>query len=175
MQTEEAIVRRLCQKLTFLKDKVFVPRKKRIFTEFLPREEFEPAVEYLYHELGFDRASHVVGTDEGDDLGFAYLLTDDEGIILALREKVPKSDPRANSLSGLYPSLEFHERELVALFGADLVGLPDGPCYPLPDGWPEGNYPLRKDWNPDYFDRDTLTYNPPKEEPEKEGEEDERV
>lgn len=171
MQVEKEIVRRLCQKLTFLKDKVHVQREKRIFSDFLPRKEFEQAVDYLHSEMGFDKASHVVGTDEGDELGFIYLLTNSGGIIFALKEKAPKSDPRIGSLSGRYPSLEFHERELVCLFGATIEGLPDGPSYPLPDGWPEGNYPLRKDWNPDYFDRNNLTYNPPSEEREKEGEE----
>ena len=117
-------------------------------------------------ELGFYRASHVVGTDEGDDLGFIYLLANDEGIIFALKQKAPKSDPKINSLSGTYPSLEFHERELESLFGASVQGLPAGQPYPLPDGWPEGNYPLRKEWNPDYFDQNTMTYNPPNEEKE---------
>lgn len=169
MQAEKEIVRRLCQKFKFLKDKVFVQRERRIFSELLPREEFEQVVRYLHDEAGFNRASHVVGTDEGDDLGFIYLLTNDGGIILALKEKAPKTDPGIGSLSIMYPSLEFHERELVSLFGADVQGLPDGPTYPLPDGWPEGNYPLRKDWNPDYFDRDTMTYNPPIADQEKEG------
>ena len=110
-----------------------------------------------------------MGTDEGEDLGFIYLLTNDEGIILALKEKAPKSDPKISSLSGDYPSLEFHERELVSLFGAEVEGLPAGPSYPLPDGWPEGNYPLRKEWNPEYFDQNTMTYNPPIDDKEKEG------
>lgn len=169
MQIEKEIANKLCQKLEFLKDKVHVTRAKRIFTDFLPMGELEQAVDYLYHEAGFYRASHVVGTDEGDDLGFVYLLTNDEGIILALKGKAPKAAPQIKSLSDLYPSLEFHERELVCLFGADVQGLPDGPPYPLPDGWPEGNYPLRKDWNPDYFDRETMTYNPPVEDEKKEG------
>lgn len=170
MQTEEAIVNRLCKKLSFLKDKVHVQKRNRIFTEFLPQEEFEQVLHYVYNEEGFYRASYVVGTDEGDALGFVYLLTNDEGIIFALKEIAPKSDPKINSLSELYPALEFHERELVSLFGANVQGLPDGPPYPLPDGWPEGNYPLRKEWNPDYFDRETMTYDPPIEQQEKEGE-----
>lgn len=173
MQTEEAIVQSLYKKFSFLKDKIHVQREKRIFTDFLSREEFEQAVQYLHGEMGFDRASHVVGTDEGDDLGFIYLLANDEGIILALKGKAPKSDPKIDSLSALYPSLEFHERELAGLFGADVQGLPDGPAYPLPEGWPEGNYPLRKEWNPEYFDRDTMTYNPPVEDQGKEGGQDE--
>lgn len=173
MQAEEAIVQRLCQKFKFLNDRLHVQREKRIFTDFLTVGEFEQVLPYVHDELAFDRASHVVGTDEGEDLGFVYLLTNKEGIILALKEKAPKVDPRINSLSPVYPSLEFHERELAGLFGADVQGLPAGPPYPLPDGWPKGNYPLRKEWNPKYFDQDTMTYNPPAENTEKGGEADE--
>jgi len=30
--------------------------------------------------------------------------------------------------------------------GVRIQGVADGNRYPLPDGWPEGQYPLRKDW-----------------------------
>jgi len=169
MQTENEIVENLCKKFGFLRDKVYVQRQKRIFTEFLAKEEFEQVLRYAHDELGFYRASHVVGTDEGDDLGFIYLLSDKNGIILALKEKAPKSDPVINSMTGKYPSLEQHERELVDLFGAVVKDLPEGPSYPLPDGWPKGSYPMRKDWDPRYFDKNTMTYNPPQDNGKKEG------
>ncbi|HEY8350219.1 MAG TPA: NADH-quinone oxidoreductase subunit C [Clostridiales bacterium] len=169
MQTENEIVGKLCGKFGFLQDKVHVQRQKRIFTEFLAKEEFEQVLHYAHDELGFYRASHVVGTDEGDDLGFIYLLSDENGVILALKEKAPKSDPVINSMTDLYPSLEQHERELVDLFGAVVEGLPEGPSYPLPDGWPKGSYPMRKDWDPKYFDRNTMTYDPPSDDVKKEG------
>jgi len=168
MSAEQQIVDTLCEHLGFLKDRVAVRRKKRIFTAPLPRGEFEQAVRFLHDRLGFYKAHHVVGTDDGEDLGFLYLLSNAEGIILALKEKAPKSDPRISSLTELYPSVLLHERELADLFGAVVEGLPEGLSYPLPDGWPKGNYPMRKDWNPKYFDKKTMTYNPPAEETEKE-------
>lgn len=161
MQTEQEIVEKLLNKFEFLNDKVNVQRKKRIFTKPLAREEFEQVFHYLHDELGFYKANHVVGTDDGDDLGFIYLLSNEDGIIFALKEKAPKSDPRIDSMTGVFPSLDLHERELVDLFGAVVMGLPEGPSYPLPDGWPKGNYPMRKDWNPKYLDKNTMTYNPP--------------
>jgi membrane-bound hydrogenase subunit beta len=161
MQTEQAIVAALCEKFEFLRDKIVVQREKRIFTGFLAREEFEQVFHYVHDEMGFFRAHHVVGTDEGEDLGFIYLLSNADYIILALKEKAPKSDPRISAMTNVYPSLLVHERELADLFGAIVEGLPEGPTYPLPDGWPKGNYPLRKEWNPEYFDQATMTYNPP--------------
>ncbi len=161
MPNEQAIADTLCENFPFLQGKITVQREKRIFTQSLPREEFEQVILFLHDRLGFYKAHHVVGRDDGEDLGFIYLLSNAEGVVLALKEKAPKADPRIPSQSCLYPSVLLHERELVDLFGAVVEGLPPGLTYPLPDGWPKGNYPMRKDWNPKYFDRKTMTYNPP--------------
>lgn len=169
MQAEQAIVDGLCKKFSFLQDKIYIQRQKRIFTELLVKEEFEQVIRYVHHEMGFSKAHHVIGTDEGDDLGFIYVLSNEDNIILALKEKTPKSDPRINAMTGEYPSLYLHELELVDLFGAVVEGLKEGPSYPLPDGWPKGSYPMRKEWNLEYFDKNTMTYNPPKDDEIKEG------
>lgn len=159
--TEQQIVDDLCEEFVFLEYRIGVQRKQRIFTKPLDRNEFELVIHYAHDRIGFTKTLHVVGVDDGDHLGFVYLLSNEDNIILALKEKAPKSDPRITSMSELYPSLILHERELVDLFGAKVEGLPDGPSYPLPDGWPTGNYPMRKEWKTEYFDKETMTYNPP--------------
>lgn len=159
--TEQEIVTALCEKFDFLKNNISVQREKRVFTKFLNKEEFEQVIHYAHDEMNFFRAHHVVGTDEGDDLGFIYLLSNENYIILALKEKAPKSNPKIHTMTGIYPSLLLHERELVDLFGAVIEDMPEGLSYPLPDGWPKGSYPMRKEWNPDYFNKETMTYNPP--------------
>jgi Ni,Fe-hydrogenase III component G len=161
MEIEQGIVDNFMEKFDFAKDKIFVQREKRIHSKPFDKEEFEQLFHYAHDSLGFYKANHVVGTDDGDDLGFIYLLSDENGIILALKEKAPKSDPRIHTMTDTFPSLDLHERELVDLFGAQVEGLADGPNYPLPDGWPKGSYPMRKDWNPAFFNKDTMTYNPP--------------
>lgn len=166
---EQAIVDKLCEKFDFLQDRVCVQRQKRIMTQFLEKKEFKQVLDYIRDELGFRKAHHVIGTDEGSDLGFIYIFSNSDGILFALKLKAPKSDPRIDTLTDRYPSLLLHERELVDLFGVRVEGIPDGPRYPLPDGWPEGNYPMRKEWKPEYFDKDTMTYNPPEENTDKEG------
>ena len=169
MQAEQAIVDGLCKKFSFLQDKIYVQRQKHIFTKPLVKDEFEQVLHYVHDEMGFCRAHHVVGTDDGDDLGFIYLLSNEDYIVLALKEKAPKSDPKINTMTDVFPSLLLHERELMDLFGADIEGLPKGPSYPLPDNWPKGNYPMRKEWNTEYFDKTTMTYNPPTDGEDKEG------
>ncbi|HWQ58922.1 MAG TPA: NADH-quinone oxidoreductase subunit C [Clostridia bacterium] len=141
--------------------KAVSPKPMRVFTEFMTPKQFEAVLRFAHDELGYTKGEHIVGTDEGEDLGFSYIVADGDYTLLVIREKVPKADPKARSQAALYPSLTLHERELVDLFGADMRELPEGPSYPLPDGWPKGEYPLRKEWNPAYFNKDTMKYEPP--------------
>jgi Ni,Fe-hydrogenase III component G len=164
MSCEEEIVSSLCMKFPFLQDRISVQKEKRIYTKALSKDEFEQVVRYVHDDLDFFRAHHVIGTDDGENIGLLYLLSGIDNIILILRESVPKSNPVVNSISDMYRSIVLHERELVDLFGVVVEGLPEGPSYPLPDGWPKGSYPMRKEWNPKYFNKDTMTYEPPQKD-----------
>lgn len=164
MSSEEKIIEQLAAEFPFLDGGLSSPREKRIFSQPLEAEDFMKVVTYLHDKTDFSRAHHVVGVDDGDDLGFIYLFSNSEYIILALKEKAPKTDPVIESVNRLYPSLLLHELELVDLFGAKIKNLPKRPHYPLPDGWPKGNYPMRKEWNPAYFNKDTMTYEAPEKE-----------
>jgi Ni,Fe-hydrogenase III component G len=95
-----------------------------------------------------------------------YVFSNEDNILIGIKLSIPKNDPVIKSVSGKFPCLLYYERELVDLFGIQVDGLPDGPNYPLPDGWPKGSYPLRKEWNPSYFNKETMTYNPPEEKEE---------
>ena len=139
-------------------------RPLRVFTAFAEPKEFEEALKYAFSKLDYHKGKHIVGTDEGENIGLSYILSNDENVLLVLRERVQKSAPRVRSMGELFPSLMLHEREMVDLFGVQVSGLPEGPSYPLPDGWPAGEYPLRKEWNPAYFNKQTMKYEPPKEE-----------
>ena len=139
----------------------------RIWSAFVEPKLLEEALRYARGELNFHKGKHIVGTDEGEYIGLSYIVSNDEDILLVLRERVPKAHPVVNSQGKLYPSMILHEREMVDLFGVQVHGLPEGPSYPLPDCWPEGQYPLRKEWNPAYFNKQNATYEPPKEEEQK--------
>ena len=139
-------------------------RPMRVYSNFTEPKAFEDALAYACDKLGYHKGKHIIGTDEGEDIGISYILSNDENVLLVLRERVPKRAPIIRSMGECYPSLVLHERELVDLFGVQVSGLPEGPRYPLPDCWPEGQYPLRKEWNPEYFNKQTMQYEPPKEE-----------
>jgi NADH:ubiquinone oxidoreductase subunit C len=57
--------------------------------------------------------------------------------------EVPEGDASVASLSGLYPGVNFAEREVFDLFGIVFEGHPDLTRILMPDDWV--GYPLRKD------------------------------
>jgi len=158
MDRENELMQTLLAQFPELEGKVHVVRPMRVHVDMLDREEFYKVIAFLHDEMGLTRGHNVIGTDEGDDLGFIYLVSGADHIIFTLRTHAPKSDPRIRSMTGLYKSFTLFERELSDLFGAVVEGLPEGPHYPLPDNWPRDQWPLRKEWDPKKFDRTTMTY-----------------
>ncbi len=68
--------------------------------------------------------------------------------VLNLRVHPPSvKDARVPSLCPLIPSATLYERELLEMFGIEVEGTPDTSHLLLPDEWPDGVYPLRKDFH----------------------------
>lgn len=149
MEREKSIQKSLIEKFGFMEGKINITRERRIFAE-VPREEFISVIEFACKEMGFDSLCTITGLDVGDDLQFIYHLAEKNGTMLNLKQNAPKSDPVIKSVTPIYNGAIFYEKELIDLLGAVVDGLPEGGRrYPLPDGWPQGQYPLRKDWKPD--------------------------
>ena len=161
MSAEEKVVARILERFPVLEGHVSICGRQRVSTDFFVRRDFEKVLDFLAHDAGFTTFHLVIGVDNGDNLGFVYVLSNEDKVMLMVKEKAPKANPCINSVCDIYPNALWHERELVDLFGAVVENLPPGPSYPLPDGWPAGNYPMRKEWKVEYFDRETMTYNPP--------------
>lgn len=65
---------------------------------------------------------------------------------ITLRTSLPYSNPLAPSVCGLIPYATLYERELIEMFGVILEGTPETARFVLPDDWPVGVYPLRKEF-----------------------------
>ncbi len=87
-----------------------------------------------------------------------------EGAAIAtLRVRLPRAEPKLVSISGLIPAAAFFERELSEMFG---ISIPDA-SYPehlfLPEDWPSGVFPLRKDFQMATSQAATKTEEPSKD------------
>ena len=64
---------------------------------------------------------------------------------LVVKVKLDRNKPEIESVSEIWRTAEFHEREVYELFGVNFLNHPDLRLLILPDGW-EGRFPLRKDF-----------------------------
>jgi Ni,Fe-hydrogenase III component G len=67
--------------------------------------------------------------------------------IVTLRVSIPYDNAFVPSLYEIIPSVSFYERELIEMLGITVANTPNTDRLFLPDDWPEGVYPLRKDFN----------------------------
>ncbi|HIQ55282.1 MAG TPA: hydrogenase large subunit, partial [Pyrodictium sp.] len=128
------------------KDKVYVEVKR----EYLPE-----VLEKVYWELG-GYLSSMAGTDDRNiDSHFRlyYIVSIEEGIRhiqwkpwIIVYTKIPWDDPKFKSTTPKVPAASWYEREVKDLLGLEPIGHPDPRRLALPDDWPEGLYPMRKDF-----------------------------
>lgn len=89
----------------------------------------------------------ITGLDLGADAGELEVLYHfcAGAAVVTLRVRTPRAAPTLPSVCAIIPSASFYERELSEMLGVTVVGTPDPARLFLPDDWPEGVYPLRKD------------------------------
>ncbi len=94
--------------------------------------------------------SAIVGIDLGPEAGEMEVLYHfcPEGAVITLRVRVPRGAASLPSLCDIIPSAEVFERELREMFGIEITGLHTTEHLYLPDDWPNGVYPLRRDFDP---------------------------
>lgn len=64
---------------------------------------------------------------------------------VVIKSKLNRELPSIESVSSIWKTAEFHEREVYELFGVQFLHHPDLRLLILPDGW-EGKNPMRKDY-----------------------------
>ena len=112
--------------------------------DFLPAE---PRFQVVYHLVAIP--AHVVGGD-------AEVRTGAPARFLRLKAPVPADDPVVPSVVGVYPTANFHEREVWDLFGIEFAGHPDLARILMPENW--SGHPLRKDY-PLTYEEVAFTFN----------------
>lgn len=121
---------------------ISIPRKNRIWVCVKQQKALDLMAflkEKRYHHL-----STITGFDEGENLGAIYHITNYHTIV-NVKVRTPKINPLLKSVREIYPVCESFERELEDLFGIKVEGLPKGRNYPLPEDFPKGVHPLRKE------------------------------
>lgn len=104
------------------------------------------AIRVLVDE-GWGYLAAITGLDTSVDSGVMEVLYHfcEGAAVLTLRVSVPRDGASVPSICGIIPAASFYERELREMFGVRVEGMQGPKHLMLPDDWPEGLYPLRKD------------------------------
>ena len=148
MSAEENIKQALEDKFNFLRGRVVIKRERRMTLE-VPAGNFAEVLKFAVGELNFSFLSAITGLDNGDGFEVIYHMNKDGGIVLDLLIRIPRSEAVIETVTPLFATADAYERELMDLLGIKVKGLTAGRRYPLPDEWPLGDHPLRKDWKGD--------------------------
>ena len=124
------------------------PRARRIFVKVKP-EAFKDAVKLLVEDLNVKHLSTITGMDLGEKIELIYHFAFQGAISISLKVDVPKESPRIPSIVNLVPGAILYEREVHDVLGVNFEGHPDLSRLILPEDWPEGVYPLRKEYSPE--------------------------
>ena len=119
-------------------------------TVVVPANQLVRTAEYLVSEpsLRFTFLSDLTVVDRFPmeprfELNY-QLLSIEKSLKLRLRVKLPGADPVMQTVTGIWPTANWHERESFDLFGIRFQGHPDLRRILMPEEW-EG-HPLRKDY-----------------------------
>jgi len=119
-------------------------------TLILPRSHLRRAAELLAGaaDLGFNLLSDITGVDRFPieprfELNY-HLVSIPHKTVIRLRVSVHGSDPVVPSVTPVWPTANWHEREIFDMLGVRFEGHPDLRRILMPEDW-EG-HPLRKDY-----------------------------
>jgi len=115
----------------------------------LDRDLLKPAIKKLM-DIRFPHFAVIAGNDLGDEIELLYILSVFYGTkfgeyMVTFGVRLPKSDLTVPTITDLIPGTLLSEREKQEFLGITVTGIPDGRRLFLPDDFPQGVYPWRKD------------------------------
>jgi len=124
---------------------VFDKSPKRLYIEIRP-DSIVQVASYIFKDLKarFNTAS---GVDLRYHMEILYhFLIENINLLISLRVKLQKPKLEIDSLSPIFEGSSWIEREIHEILGINFKGHPDLRRLLLPDDWPDGVYPLRRDY-----------------------------
>lgn len=99
-----------------------------------------------YESSPFDYMFCLTCIDWKTKLTMVYHLSSTETRdTVVVKVDLDRTNPEIETVSHIWRTAEFHEREVYELFGVNFLNHPDLRLLILPEGW-EGRNPLRKDF-----------------------------
>jgi Ni,Fe-hydrogenase III large subunit/Ni,Fe-hydrogenase III component G len=137
-----------------------LPSDSRLYV-FVDRSAVKYVCQHIFRELDA-RYVASIGSDDrpfsGTFLVAHNFAFDKDHLLCSVLTQLPQDDLKIDSITAMVPAASWAEREMRDLLGIEPVGHGYPKRLVLPDGWPEGKHPLRKDvaWNevPESYDEE---------------------
>jgi membrane-bound hydrogenase subunit beta len=115
----------------------------------IDKSAFKKVVKHLC-DIQYPHLAVVSGNDLGKTIELIYHFTLDyetrlDEINLHISVELPKTKPEIETVCDLIPGALITEREKQEFFGIKVIGIPDDRRAFLPDDFPKGVYPWRRD------------------------------
>lgn len=143
--TREEVLKNIEER--FRKDivELFDKSPKRVYVEIKP-ESLVKVAKHIFKDLGA-RFNIASGVDARHHMEILYHFTiEDINLVISLRVKLDKAKLEVDSLAPVFEAANWIEREIHEILGINFKGHPDLRKLLLPETWPEGVYPLRRDY-----------------------------
>ncbi len=144
-EVKNAIEQNLAGKFSDLKTDV-----RRVFITVQPQDLVE-ACRMIREKLEIFYISTISARDTTANIEINYHFAR-PGVVVTVKTHVARQSPAVRTITEVYPGATLYEREVHDILGVKFEGHPDPRRLVLPDDWPDGVYPLRKDWQ---YDRET--------------------
>jgi len=144
MEQENEIVKMLQQVFGVKLLEIKTPRARRVFAR-VEAGSFKEALPRLLSDVKLDHLMTITGVDLGQDIELLYHFARDGKVAVTVGFKVSKENPTVKTVVDLVPGAVLYEREIHEMLGVNFDGHPGMMPLILPEEWPEGVYPLRKD------------------------------
>ena len=141
-EVKNAIEQHLAGKFSDLKTDV-----RRVFITVQPQDLVE-ACRMIREKLDIFHISTISARDTTANIEINYHFAR-PGVVVTVKTLVDRQSPAVRTITGVFPGAIFYEREVHDILGVKFEGHPDPRRLVLPDDWPDGVYPLRKDWSYD--------------------------
>lgn len=145
ISAREDILPAIREKLGDSINEIYEKSPRRLFIEIKP-ERVPEASRYIFKEMGarFQIAT-AIDTPYAIEVLYHWAF-DSYNCLVIIKVKLDRDNPEIESIAPFCPAAEWIEREMWELLGITFKNHPDMRHLLLTDDWPEGNYPLRRDY-----------------------------
>lgn len=124
-----------------------IPRKN-IVDIVVPKESYKEVIKFIVENFNIPHIQTITGIDMGNEIQIIAHLG--RTTTINVKTSIDKNNPEIDTITDIIPGASFYEREIYDLLGVNFKEHPNLKRVILPENWPKGVYPLRKEYKPEH-------------------------